>query len=242
MAVFFDHLLDARLGDLHLDRGEQTDALISSAAPTDGDLVLQRDVAQRQLLLDLVEPGVRLDLLDGVALVDVAHQDAPQQVLGFRRHEARDRVLAGQDLLVQQALAVFVERQVAAEHRVERDPAAPHVDGHGRVELAVDDLLSEAYLGRGVAGRAAGGFELLFFGVEVAEAEVYELEVLVFVDEDVRGLDVAVRAADLVQVLDGGDELAEELAGFELGEPGSAERASSASRCSRRARRSVRTP
>ena len=185
---------------------------------------------------------MRLDLFDGVALVDVADEDALEQVLGFLRDEAGDGVLAGEDLFVEQTLAVFVEGQVAAEHGVEGDAAAPDVDGDRRVELAVDDLLKRDYLGSGVAGRAAGGLELLFFGVEVAEAEVDELEVLLFVDEDVRWLDVAVSAADLVQVLDGRDELSEKLAGFEFGESESHQYASSASRCSRKARRSERTP
>ena len=46
--------------------------------------------------------------------------------------------------------------------------------------------------------------------VEVAEAEVDDFDVAFPVDEDVRGLDVAVRAAHGVQVADGADELAEE--------------------------------
>lgn len=103
------------------------------ARPTDGDLVLQRDVPDRQLLFDLVEPRVRLDLLDGEPLVDVTDENPLEQVLRILRNEAGNAVLAGQDLLVEQTLAVLVERQVAAEHGVEGDAAAPDVDGYWRV-------------------------------------------------------------------------------------------------------------
>ena len=79
--------------------------------------------------------------------------------------------------------------------------------------------LSGAYLGRGVAGRAAGGFEFLVGGVEVAQAEVDELDASFPVDQDVGGLDVAVRAAELVEVADRLHQLLEELAGLFLREP-----------------------
>jgi hypothetical protein len=80
--------------------------------------------------------------------------------------------------------------------------------------------VSLADLGRGVAGRAAGRLELFVLVVDVAEAEVDELDVAEEVDEDVGRLDVAVRAADLVEVADGGDELLEELAGLGFVEAG----------------------
>ena len=62
--------------------------------------------------------------------------------------------------------------------------------------------------------------EGLFGAVEVAEAEVDELEVEVFVEQQIRRLDVAVRDAERVHVLNGGDQLAEVLVGFFFAEPG----------------------
>ena len=80
--------------------------------------------------------------------------------------------------------------------------------------------VSQTDLGRRVARRAAGGLELLVLVVDIAQPEVNELDVAEVVDEDVRGLDVAVRAADAVEVADGGDELLEELAGLGFVEAG----------------------
>lgn len=87
---------------------------------------------------------MRLDLLDGEPLVDVADENPLEQVLRILRNEAGNAVLAGQDLLVEQTLAVLVERQVPAEHGVEGDAAAPDIDGYWRVEFAVDYLVRTA--------------------------------------------------------------------------------------------------
>jgi hypothetical protein len=56
--------------------------------------------------------------------------------------------------------------------------------------------------------------------VEVAEAEVDELEVEVFVEQEVRGLDVSVRDAERVHVLHCGDQLSEVLVRLFFGQSG----------------------
>ncbi len=69
----------------------------------------------------------------------------------------------------------------------------------------------------GVGGRAALRDAQLAFGV-VGEAEVDELDVEVLVEEQVLYFEVAVQDADAVQVVDGRDDLADELAGADLGQ------------------------
>jgi len=80
--------------------------------------------------------------------------------------------------------------------------------------------VSCAHLWSRVAGRSAGGLEFLVLVVEVAQAEVDDFDVKFPVDQDVRGLDVAVRAAHRVQVADRAGELAEEPRALFLGESG----------------------
>lgn len=141
---------------------------------TDFDLVFERDVASSQFLLYLVEPRMGLDLLDGVALADVAHQDLTQEVLGASRHKFGDGVVAGQDLFVQHAFAVFIERQKPTEHRIQCNAAAPDVDRDGVVELPIDDLLRLAYFWCGIARRPARGFKLFVVHVEISKSKINE--------------------------------------------------------------------
>lgn len=165
---------------------------------------------------------MRLHLLDRVALVDVAHQDLPQQVLRAGRHELGDRVVAGQDLLVEHRLAVLVERQKAAEHRVERDPAAPHVHRDRVVQLPVYYLVTQAYLRSRVARRPARSLQLLVVVIQVPQSEIDQFQVLVFVDENVGGLNISMCTTDIVKVFDCRDEFTEEFASLDFGQPAEA--------------------
>lgn len=108
---------------------------------TDGYLIFQRDVAYREFLLYHVEPRVSLDLFYCEPRVDASDEDSSQEVLGFWAHETRDLIVAGEDLLVEQALAVLVEREVATQHRVKSNPRTPNIDCYRIVEFPVDYLI-----------------------------------------------------------------------------------------------------
>jgi hypothetical protein len=98
------------------------------------------------------------------------------------------------------------------QHQIQQYAQAPHIRLVGVVGLSGDDF------GGHVRGSAAEGLDELALLDEDAEAEVDELDGL-FVDEDVLGFDVAVGDVFLFHVLDGCDDLGEELFGSGLGDP-----------------------
>jgi hypothetical protein len=180
----------------------------------DGDLVVACDDALRLVGREELVPGVVSDLLDLESGVRVSVEDVLQEVPGFDAHVRGDGVVALHDLLVEQLGVRVVEGQVPAEHRVEDHACGPDVHAEPHV------LLPRYHLRCRVARRAAGRLEQLVAFVEVAQAEVDDLDVLVLVQQQVLGLEVSVDDAELVDVLDAGDDLLEELAGFLFFEPG----------------------
>ena len=73
------------------------------------------------------EPRVLPDLVDGVPLLGVCVEDAVEEVLGVVRHPLRRLEVGTQDLLVQVGGLLVLKGQVAAEHGVQHDAAAPNV-------------------------------------------------------------------------------------------------------------------
>lgn len=106
---------------------------------------------------------------------------------------------------------VVFERQPAAEHDIEDNPATPDVDLGPRIESAADDLR------RGVVRAAAARLQEVAVLDLIREAEVGDLDVEVVVEENVLGLEVAVDDLEAVGVLDAGDELLEETPRLRLG-------------------------
>ena len=84
---------------------------------------------------------------------------------------------------------------------------ADRVDVAARVDLGAEELL-----GRHVAGRAHDLAHLRQRrGIDARDAEIADLDAPVVVDQDVRGLDVAVHDALLVRVAQPVEELADHL-------------------------------
>eukprot|EP00965_Chrysotila_dentata_P059280 1967624-Pleurochrysis_carterae.AAC.1 len=107
-----------------------------------------------------------------------------------------------------------LEGQKAAEHREEADAERPDVGARALVALACH------HLGRGVAGRAAGGAQQPVGRVEHGgEAEVDHLDVAVLVNEQVLGLEVTMGYAHRVAGVDAQDDLPEDLARLRLVQP-----------------------
>jgi len=148
-----------------------------------------------------VEPGVR-----------VCVEDALEQFLALVGEYLGGFIVASHDLLVEFAGAGVLEGQVAAEHGVEDDAAAPDVCPQTVVAFA------RYHFGSSVAGTAAGGLEPLAGLVVVGESEVYDFDVVAVVEEEVLGLEVAVDDAVLVDVVDACDDLLHEGDGLLLAE------------------------
>ena len=176
----------------------------------------------------VAHPGQHGGLLGGVALLWVHHQQVSDEVLRVLAHVVplgRGEVeLPAQDLPVHQDVVVGGEGRVPAEPACERhatglQDVGDHADGpdvHGRaVHLPLHDL------GRQVAGRAAGGRQPAHrMGLAVSrtqrenltrEAKVGDLDVgvvLLVLQQNVLGLQVAVHDAAVVAVGDGVEQRA----------------------------------
>ncbi len=163
--------------------------------------------------LELLHPGVQEDFSETKPRAGTGAQQAFEQVDGFQTEELGEVDLSVDDLLVQLLDVLVVEGQAADEHVVERHACAPQVGLFWFVVLTRDHLVSRLYFGRRVARRPTGRLKSRFFLVDVPQAEVDELDVAFGVDQDVLRLDVSVDDACRVEVLDGGKDLPEVLAG-----------------------------
>ena len=114
--------------------------------------------------------------------------------------------------LVKHCCIGIFEGQVTNEHCVECNPTAPDVD--------VDSIvaLSRNHLGRCVARGAACSEQGLTTLVFVAEAEIYNFNVFVFVQKQVLGFQISVGYPITVQVLYACQDLQVKLAGFPFSE------------------------
>ena len=150
----------------------------------------------------LPNPLVVQNAFEGDPLLRVHVDDLSQQVLGVAAESLRDLELAAYDPVVELVEVVVVEGQVAGEHGVEHDSQRPDIGLDGVVFL-----FGEHFWWR-VAGRAAGSFYFLISLVEPPEPEVDELHLhLVFAQQQVLGLEVAVDDVLGVEVLQRVDDL-----------------------------------
>lgn len=99
------------------------------------------------------------------------------------------------DLLEELLLALGAEGVVALQHHVEEDAQWPHVGVDGRV------VHLRHYLRSHIGGRSAEGVDGACLLAAQTEAEVYQLELSIPVDEDVFCLDVPMDYVQFVQVL-----------------------------------------
>ena len=130
---------------------------------------------------------VNFDALDRVRL-----EHSVDQIAHIPRDVVRKKEPSLADFLEQHAQLVIVEGERAADHRVQNDSAGPDVDVLASIALATDDL------GRCIVGRAAGRRERHAVLHRVGQAEVDQLDVVVFVQQQVLGLQVTVCLAVVV--------------------------------------------
>eukprot|EP00672_Neobodo_designis_P022365 CAMPEP_0174850216 /NCGR_PEP_ID=MMETSP1114-20130205/19102_1 /TAXON_ID=312471 /ORGANISM="Neobodo designis, Strain CCAP 1951/1" /LENGTH=523 /DNA_ID=CAMNT_0016084655 /DNA_START=308 /DNA_END=1876 /DNA_ORIENTATION=- len=155
------------------------------------------------------EPRVLHHLLQPEALRRVDDDELRDQVLRALGEVSRHAEVATLDLVEERVLVGVIEGEVAGEHHEEDDAARPRVG----LEAVVPALLE--HLGGDVVGGAAHGLEQrrAVGRLEVRQAEVGDLQVVVLVEEEVLGFDVAVRDALRVAVTHAGDKLLEEPPG-----------------------------
>ena len=105
------------------------------------------------LLGGLQEPRMIFDVPQLHPPLRIGGQQSLDEVAGAASDKLGQSVVARDDLLVELRGVGVLEGQVAADHGEEHDPAGPDVGVEAQVLLARD------HLGRGVAGRPAGGLE-----------------------------------------------------------------------------------
>uniref|UniRef100_A0A5F8GE35 Uncharacterized protein n=1 Tax=Monodelphis domestica TaxID=13616 RepID=A0A5F8GE35_MONDO len=176
-----------------------------------------------RLGLELLHPTVAEDLVDVQPPVDVGLQHAVDEVLALARQVLGAREVDAVLLLDAQHLldVGVVVGHGAAHHDVENHAQAPDVVHLGLVGDALE------HLGGRVGRRPAEGLAEHDPPVVVPEAafgepEVGQLDVEVFVEEEVLALEVSVDDVQVVAVLDGRGQLLELLPGvvFVQGSPG----------------------
>lgn len=161
-------------------------------------------------LVGVLEPGVRSDLRRRGPLLRVLNHDALDEVTRILADEARNVVLAFEDLLVKLRGVWVLERQEPADEREEDDAAAP------RVDLGTDVLAPGDHLRGRIARGSTGRLQGLLLCEGVGEAEVDDFDVLLVIEQQVLRLEVPVDYVEVVHVLDAGDDLLVELAGLFL--------------------------
>lgn len=184
------------------------DRIAQIVAELAGVLLRDAHVAHRVQHLNfgralVVEAARELLVGEPVALAHVRHrrplarallQDEREQSGQLGGHVLGHLVDAAQDLLLDGARGVRVERQLADQHVVEEDAERPDVDVH-----AVVEALAAQQLRRRVKDRAAESGELLRRRGAQAEAEVADLHDVLRREEDVLGAQVAMD--DILRVL-----------------------------------------
>lgn len=163
--------------------------------------------------VDVLEPGVVLDLVRGVVpqplrrlllqqprdqIVRLRVTSPPQSHL--RGHELALGHRRGEDAVVHHLAVGVVERRQPVDHLVDQDAQRPPVHA-----LPVRHLPQD--LGRQVLGRAAQRLRRVALHVLLRQAEVRDADVALGVQEEVLGLQVAVDDVVLMQMGDAQHDL-----------------------------------
>lgn len=166
------------------------------------NLVLADDDAFRRIgSAQLVEPLRLPDLLQFETLLRVRIQDSFQQFLALVRKHFGGFVLASDDFFIEFVGIRIFEGEVAAEHSIEDNAAAPDIGAETLVLLACNHFWGS------VAGTATRSFEFLAWLVLVGQPEVYYLDVALMVQQQVLRFQVPVHNIILVDVLNPSENL-----------------------------------
>lgn len=144
----------------------------------------------------------------GGPLEGVRVQDDLEQVLAVERDPLGRDLLPAQDLFVEQFGVRVFEGQLAANHREQDHPATPDVCAQPLLGLA------RHHFGGRLTRTPAGGLQELVRLVRVAQPEVDYFDVVLLVEQEILGFEVAVHDADAVDLLDALEDLLQEFAGF----------------------------
>ena len=113
----------------------------------------------------------------------------------------RHLVLRLDNLLVELLRVLVFERKKPANHRVEDHPAGPNVCAKSVILLASD------HLGRRVARTATSCLQFFARLVQITEAKVNNLDVVIVIEQQVLRLQISVDHSELVYVLDAAQDL-----------------------------------
>lgn len=114
--------------------------------------------------------------------------------------------LLGKNFRPRHVIIVVVEWEFAAQERVKDHAQAPNIYFLSCILLALEHLRGR------IADSAAKCLQVVGFALVLAsKPKVYQLDILIFVQEDILELQIAVDAGLLVDVRNGPDELSERL-------------------------------
>ena len=153
----------------------------------DGDLRKPNENASSNLHhLNLVEPRMLPDISDLEPLLRIRIQNILHQLPRVRSHKLWNRIISIQDLLIQICRVWVLERKVPTDEGEQYDSTAPNVHIGSVVPFS-------GYHFRGrITRRTAGCLQSLPCFVGVREAEVYYLNVLSVVKQQIFGLQVSI--------------------------------------------------
>mmetsp|Transcript_73652 Transcript_73652/g.159358 ORF Transcript_73652/g.159358 Transcript_73652/m.159358 type:complete len:451 (+) Transcript_73652:1224-2576(+) len=155
-------------------------------------ILLKAHLPRRQIswrcrgLRDLAVPWVRTNDRYGEAARWIRREKPRDEILDGLADEFRRAVACGKDLLVKLCRLLILEGEVAADKGEENDPTAPEVAKGGHVAVAGNHLRCS------VARRATGRLQELLIPEDVAQAEIYDFDTPVLIEQEILWLQVTV--------------------------------------------------
>lgn len=158
----------------------------------------------------------------GDALLGVDFEHAANEVLGVRRELGGHGELADLDFGEEMTNVLVVEGEATGEERKEDDTAGPNVGGRAVVVETLLELVRSAQsprrgtetthsdnLGRSVVRRSTARLQQLSTALEGGHSKVGDLDVLLAVEEEVLGFEIAMANVEAMTVVHSRDDLLE---------------------------------
>ena len=161
-------------------------------------------------MFDLFIPWVISDVSNRVSFEWVRVQNHIYEVLRVRTEKLRHFEVSFKNFLVELLCVLIFKRKIAAHHCVQNNTRTPDIRAQAVVTLSFNHFRSS------VARAAARRFQFLPFLIQVAQAEVDELYVVVVVQKQIFRLQIAMHNAELMNVFYSRQNLGVHFAGFDF--------------------------
>jgi hypothetical protein len=151
---------------------------------------------------------VRHDFSHGDALLRILLEHSPQEVPSWRVDVVWHFKVTSFDLLKQGADVVVIKRQSPSEKGEQDDTARPNVTSCSIIRLSCHDFR------RCVMRAAARSLQHALVCLPCRHTKVCDLDILVLVEQQVLGLQIAVADIESVAIIDGEDDLLKVVQGL----------------------------